>query len=191
MKPGSAEDNIINNSEKTFPPFRVEKDKIISLLQKVQARHRYISEEAILKIARDTSASKNYVYGVASFYAQFRFTPPGKHIIKVCLGTACHVQGGESLLESLERQLDVQPDGITKDGIFSLEKVACFGCCSLSPVLVVDNTVYGRMNNAKMKSILDEYIQPKPQIIGVQPLAESNVTWRWNSYAHPYAIKST
>jgi NADH-quinone oxidoreductase subunit E len=156
--------------------------KLISILQKKQAKHGFLSEEIISETTHDTGISESEVYGVASFYAQFRFNPPGEHIIKVCLGTACHVRGGESLLESLERELDVYPGGTTKDGKFSLERVACFGCCALAPVIVIDNNVYGRMNSSKIKKILAEYRLPKLRIEPVRQLIKHNVTRRWKVF---------
>jgi NADH-quinone oxidoreductase subunit E len=175
--------NVVSNRGKAPLPFR-ERKRLIPLLQKEQAKHSYLSEEAISEIAYNTGISKNEIYGVASFYAQFRFTPPGEHIIKVCLGTACHVRGGGSLLESLERELDVHPGGTTKDGKFSLERVACFGCCALAPVIVIDNNVYSRLNTTKIKKILAEYTLPKLRVEPVQ----SGVTRRWASYAPLYTV---
>ena len=130
--------------------------KLIQALQKIQEKQGYLSKKAISDVARRMNLSENDVYGVASFYAQFRFTRPGKQIIKVCLGTACHVRGGENLLETVERELNVHQGETTKDGQYSLERVACFGCCALAPVMVINNKVYGRMNNTKVRKILAE-----------------------------------
>jgi len=113
-----------------------------------------LSEEAVKAIAAHLGVSENEVFGVASFYAMFRFTPPGKHIIKVCRGTACHVKGSGRILEELGRELHVKPGETTKDGKYSLESIACFGCCSLAPVMVVDDKVYGGMTTKKAKEIL-------------------------------------
>ena len=130
--------------------------KLIQALQKIQEKQGYLSEKAISNVARRMNISPNDIYGVASFYSQFRFTRPGKHIIKVCLGTACHVRGGENLLETVERKLNIHQGETTKDGKYSLERVACFGCCALAPVMVINNQVYGRVNNTKVKKILVE-----------------------------------
>ena len=129
---------------------------MIPALQKIQEKQGYLSKKAISDVARKMNISENGIYGVASFYAQFRFTQPGRHIIKVCLGTACHVRGGENLLETVERELNVHQGETTKDGQYSLERVACFGCCALAPVMVINNKVYGRMNNTKVRKILVE-----------------------------------
>jgi len=113
-----------------------------------------LSEKAIIETARYLDISETEVCGVASFYSEFRFTPPGEHSLKICLGTSCHVQGGTRILETVERELDVKTGETTKDGNYSLEAIACFGCCSLAPVMVVDNKVYGRMTPEKAKKIL-------------------------------------
>ena len=120
--------------------FKGERKELIPLLQKFQEKQGYLSEEGISLIAKFLDLSKSDVFGVASFYALFRFIPFGKHIIKVCLGTACHVLGGVKILETIERELGIYPGETTKDSIFSLETVACFGCCALAPVMSRDNT---------------------------------------------------
>jgi len=134
-----------------------EKGTLILILQKIQKELGYISEDAISEIARRARISKNEVFGVASFYSQFHFNPQGKHNVKVCLGTSCHVQGGPHILEAVERELGIKTGQTTEDGNFNLESVACFGCCALSPVMVVDNTVYSRMTTKKVKDILKLY----------------------------------
>ena len=114
-------------------------------------------EVAMEEIGRVAGVSPNVVYGIASFYAQFRFIKPGEHIIKVCLGTACHVRGATGLVESLERELRVEAGKTTPDGKFSLEEVRCFGSCALVPVIVVDDEVYGTVATTKTKEILDKF----------------------------------
>jgi NADH-quinone oxidoreductase subunit E len=101
--------------------------------------------------------SPSEVFGVATFYAQFRFTPPGEHTVKVCLGTACHVRGGEEILDNVSREVGVKSGETSKDGKFSLERVACFGSCALAPVMVVDKDVYGRLTIQKAKEIIGQY----------------------------------
>jgi len=140
-----------------FKSYQAEKGAVIPLLQKVQENLGYLSKEAISEIAKFSGISESEVFGVASFYAQFRFTPRGEHSLKVCLGTACHVRGGSNILETVERELGVQPGGTTSDYKFSLERVACFGCCALAPVMVVDKDVHGRMTTTKVKDILGKY----------------------------------
>lgn len=138
-------------------PYQGQKGATIPVLQKVQAEIGYLPEEAISEIAKFLGQTENEIYGVASFYAQFRFERPGEHTIKVCQGTACHVRGAPRILDTVEQELDVQPGGTTTDYKFSLERVACFGACALAPVMVVDNTVYGRMTKTRAREILSEY----------------------------------
>jgi NADH-quinone oxidoreductase subunit E len=94
---------------------------------------------------------------VASFYSQFRFTEPGRHHIKLCLGTACHVRGGQLLLDALQRELDIVPGQTTQDRRFDLERVACLGCCALAPVLQIDDDIYSRMTVIRLKEIMEKY----------------------------------
>jgi len=138
-------------------PHRGQRGALIPVLQMVQEELGYLPEEAISEVAQFLGVSGNEVYGVASFYAQFRFTRPGKHVIKVCQGTACHVRGGRRILEVVERELGIHPGDITEDYKFGLERVACFGSCALAPVMVVDKAVYGRVTTVKAKQILAEH----------------------------------
>ena len=94
---------------------------------------------------------------MASFYSQFRFNPPGRHSIKICLGTACHVQGGDFLLNALQLEIGIAPGQTTDDGRFDLERVACLGCCALAPVLMVDEDIHSRMSVIKLKQVLGTY----------------------------------
>ncbi len=142
-------------------PYRGQRGALIPVLQKVQEELGYLPEEAISEIAHFLGVSESEVYGVASFYAQFRFIRQGEHTIKVCQGTACHVRGGRRILETVERELSLQPGETTEDYKFSLERVACFGSCALAPVVVVDKTVYGRMTTAKARQVLGGYLQEK------------------------------
>ena len=142
---------------KIVAEYKGEKGALIPILQKVQEEFGYLSEEAISQIAKSSRMSESEVFGVASFYAQFYFTARGKHTVKVCLGTACHVRGGARILDEIKRELDIESGGTTKDYQFSLERVACFGSCALAPVLVINKDVYGRMTVAKAKATLNEY----------------------------------
>ncbi len=130
---------------------------LIPMLQKTQEVHGYISPETVNRIATATGASPSEVFGVASFYSQFRFNKPGKHTVKVCLGTACHIRGSDRILEQLEHHLKIKPGDTTQDQQFSLERVACFGCCALAPVVVVDHDVHGRMSSTKSRRLLQQY----------------------------------
>ena len=134
-----------------FSPLR---EKLIPILQAIQAKFGYIPQEAIKETASFLGLSPGEIFGVATFYNQFRFNPPGKHPIKVCLGTACHVRGGNIILEEWERRLNIKEGGVTEDREFSVERVACVGCCALAPVAVVGDDVHGKMNPASVNGIL-------------------------------------
>ncbi|MBM4446810.1 MAG: NADH-quinone oxidoreductase subunit NuoE [Chloroflexi bacterium] len=142
---------------KIVAEYKGEKGALIPILQKVQEKFGYLSEEAISEIAKSSRMSESEVFGVASFYAQFYFTRRGQHTVKVCLGTACHVRGGEKILDEIKRELGVESGGTTEDYKFSLERVACFGSCALAPVLVINKDVYGRMTVAKSKETVNKY----------------------------------
>ena len=136
--------------------FRGERADLIPVLQAVQNVFGYLPKESIHNISRWLKISENEIFGVATFYAQFRFTPPGKHHIKVCLGTACHVKGGEQMIEVLKRRLMVNPGETTADGKYDLERVACLGCCALAPVVNLDKKIFAQMSVLKLQGILDE-----------------------------------
>ncbi len=132
-------------------------DELIPILQDVQKEFGWISSQSIRKISRYLKVSDNQVFGVASFYAQFRFTEPGQHSIRVCLGTACHVGGGDTLLEVLEQGLGISCGETTEDKRYDLGCVACLGCCALSPVVQIDHTIYGRMSVRKLRKLRKLY----------------------------------
>jgi len=133
-----------------------ERDNLIPLLQEVQERFHYLAPEAVRAVADHLDLSENDVYGVATFYAQFRFVPPGLHHVKVCEGTACHVRGSDRILDAISRSTGIAPGQTSDDGRFSLERVACFGSCALAPVVVVDDKVYGRMTAAKTNKLIED-----------------------------------
>jgi NADH-quinone oxidoreductase subunit E len=128
---------------------------LIPLLQLAQRRIGYLPEEALLEIARTTRVPAATVFGVATFYAQFRLSPQGKHTIRVCTGTACHVRGSNRILKDVKSRLGVETDGTTDDRMFSLETVSCFGACALAPVVVVDASVNGRMGPSRALEIIE------------------------------------
>ncbi len=131
---------------------------LIPLLQEIQGRSGYLSPESIRDVAHTLHISENEVYGVASFYTQFRFQAPGRHTIKICLGTACHVRSGQKMLEALQRQLNIQTGETTSDDLFDLQRVACLGCCALAPVMQIDDQIYGRVTTTRLKRILESYV---------------------------------
>lgn len=130
---------------------------IIAILQEIQERDGYLTDSAVDEVARLTGVSSNEIYGVATFYSFYKFTPPGRHIIQVCLGTACHVRGGARILRELERFLGIKVGEVTPDGKFELNRIACLGCCALEPVIAIDGKFYPRVTPYKLKCILASF----------------------------------
>jgi NADH-quinone oxidoreductase subunit E len=134
-----------------------DKSNLIAILQEVQKKEGYITPEAVQKISAHLSVSRSQIFGVASFYSQFKFNPPGRNSIKICLGTACHVQGGDFLLSALKSEIGISPNETTEDRRYDLERVACLGCCALAPVVMVNDVIFSNMSVVKMKELLDQY----------------------------------
>ena len=157
----SLETNLIEREEamlkeigKEISRFGRERKNLMPILQMVQERHAYLDARVIDMVADYLNIAACEVYGVATFYNQFRFHPPGKHHIKVCLGTACHVRGGDIILENFERKLEIKDGETTPDREFSLERVACVGCCALAPVAVVGEDVHGKVAPSKVEGLI-------------------------------------
>ena len=136
--------------------FKGEREDLIPVLQRVQEQDGYLRPEAIRSISRWMKISENEIFGVATFYAQFRFHPPGEHHIKICLGTACHVRGGQEILAMTQARLDIKPGETTADGKYDLERVACLGCCALAPVVAFDDKFHSQMSVLKVQRLLEE-----------------------------------
>lgn len=128
--------------------------QLIPLLQMAQNTLGYLPDEALSLVAEHLSITRSEAYGVASFYNQFRFNPPGRNAVKVCMGTACHVKGGEIILENFERKLEIHEGETTGDREFSIERVACVGCCALAPVALVGETLHGHMAPSKVEGLV-------------------------------------
>jgi NADH-quinone oxidoreductase subunit E len=137
--------------------FTRDRGELIPVLQMIQKRYSYLPAGTIKLAADYLNINPVEVYGVATFYNQFKFSPPGKHQIKVCLGTACHVKGGEIILERFERHLGIKEGETTSDREFSLERLDCVGCCSLAPVAIVDKAIQGNMAPSKVEGIFLGY----------------------------------
>lgn len=133
------------------------KGNLIQILQDVQRAEGYIPSEAVDYISSHLWISRSEIFGVASFYSQFKFNPPGRHSIKICLGTACHVQGGDFLLNALKSEIGISPNETTEDGRFDLERVACLGCCALAPVVMIDDVIHSNMSVIKLKETLNQH----------------------------------
>jgi NADH-quinone oxidoreductase subunit E len=148
------EEAMVEGIASILPKFEMVREKLIPILQIIQQKYDYLSPRSMSLVARYLDISASDVYGVATFYNQFRFHPPGKHQIKVCMGTACHVVGGEIILENFERKVGIKEGETTPDREFSIERVACVGCCALAPVAVVDETTHGHMAPSKVEGII-------------------------------------
>jgi NADH-quinone oxidoreductase subunit E len=137
--------------------FTGSRSNLIPMLQKAQDVEGFITEESVRAISQKIRITENEIYGVATFYAQFRFHPPGEHHILVCMGTACHVKGGEQLSVAITHRLDTKMGETSVDGKFDLEQVACLGCCALAPVVKIDDTINSQMTVLSLWKVLDEY----------------------------------
>lgn len=129
-------------------------DKLIPILQKVQEKEGFLSQDAMYAIGEHLRIPASKVYGVATFYNGFRFKPVGKYPIVICRGTACHVRGSEAVLNAFRDELQIEPGDTTEDGLFSLEVVACIGACGLAPVITVGGKVFGEVKPKMVKKIL-------------------------------------
>jgi NADH-quinone oxidoreductase subunit E len=136
--------------------YKGKKGNLIPLLQGAQNIYGYIPKAVFEKISEETGLNINDMYGVATFYAQFRLNPVGKHIVRVCHGTACHVQGATAITDELVSFLGIKDGETTEDRVFTLESVACLGCCSLAPVMMIGDDTYGKLNKKKTVDVLKE-----------------------------------
>ena len=139
-----------------FKAFAGDDHALISILQKAQEIYGYLPTDVLYAIAEKTGNSPAKVLGVATFYTQFRLKPVGKNLILLCKGTACHVNSSELILQTVEEELGIKDGGTTEDGLFSLKCVACLGCCSLSPVMMINEDTYGSLTPDKTRAILKE-----------------------------------
>ena len=126
---------------------------LIDILQDIQLKEGYLSNEAMRKAARFLDISSAEVWGVATFYNQFRFTPPGRQSVRVCLGTACHLAGGQLVLDAVARELKIEVGGTTEDREYDLDRVACIGCCALAPLVTIGQEIYPRMTPVKVEEL--------------------------------------
>ena len=151
----TAEDQAhLESLQEQLGEFAKDRGQLIPLLQMAQKIMGYLPDEALSLVADYLSITRSEVYGVASFYNQFRFNPPGRNPVKVCMGTACHVRGGEIILENFERKLEIKEGETTIDREFSIERVACVGCCALAPVALVGETLHGHMQPSKVEGLV-------------------------------------
>jgi len=133
------------------------RDSLIPILQEIQEEVGYLSEEAVIAVGRHLNLPTSKIFGVATFYNQFRFDPPGKYHIQVCRGTACHVLGSLTVLEEIQKLLKIKNGQCTKDGLFSIEVVACIGACGLAPVIAINGEFHAKVTTPSLKEIIESY----------------------------------
>jgi len=148
---------IFGQIQTTIGETRGQTGALIPVLQQAQGLIGYLPLPVLRSIARDMRVSLSEVYGIASFYSFFTMVPRGKYVVSVCMGTSCYVRGGERVLNTLQKELGIDPGETTSDGLFSLEIVRCLGCCGLSPVVAIEDNLYRRVTPTKMKEILSIY----------------------------------
>jgi len=154
----------VAEEKKAIPSFKIDlitkrqqNGSLIPLLQSAQDTYGYIPEKIIYYISELVNIPAADIYGVITFYSQFRLKPLGKNIIRICEGTACHVNGAKSILSVLQDELGISVDETTDDGIFSLQSVACLGCCSLAPVIMINDETFGNLTTDKIKKVIKKF----------------------------------
>jgi NADH-quinone oxidoreductase subunit E len=157
VKESAPQEVDLNLLDPIIEKYKGKKGSMIPILQQAQNLFGYIPKEAFVKISEKAGLNLSEMYGVATFYAQFRLNPVGKYIIKVCHGTACHVQNADVITNSLKEYLKVEDGATTPDGLFTLESVACLGCCSLAPVMMINDETYGKLSGASSIKVIKEF----------------------------------
>ncbi|MCK5535744.1 MAG: NAD(P)H-dependent oxidoreductase subunit E, partial [Bacteroidales bacterium] len=148
-------DQIIDDKGKSF-------EQAIPILQAIQNKLNYLPKEAMEYVCEKTEISPSQIYGISTFYSQFRHQPVGKHIVKVCVGTACHVKGAMRVYDAFKRELDIDETHETdQEGTFTMEKVSCLGCCTIAPVIQIDDITYGNVDTEKVTEILEDFLTAK------------------------------
>ncbi|MEW6010929.1 MAG: NADH-quinone oxidoreductase subunit NuoE [Euryarchaeota archaeon] len=138
-----------------------EKSDLVPLLQEIQSEYGYLSEELMKEVSHFTNVPESEIYGVATFYTQFRFIPKGKKHISVCTGTACHVTGAQQIIEGMERHLNIKEGETTPDEEYSLESVGCLGCCALAPAAMVNDEIKSKLSLRNIKKLFNGYKPPE------------------------------
>jgi NADH-quinone oxidoreductase subunit E len=137
--------------------YNCDRGQLVSILQDIQAEYYYLPKEALIQVSESMAIPASRVYDVATFFRAFSLEPRGKHLINVCLGTACHVRGATRTLEQIERSLAIKRGGTTKDRKFTLETVNCMGCCAVGPAVKIDGEYFGQMSTDKVDGILSKF----------------------------------
>jgi NADH:ubiquinone oxidoreductase subunit F (NADH-binding)/NADH:ubiquinone oxidoreductase subunit E len=169
-------DNLIYKVDRLVEELGSAPDKVIPILQAIQREFSYLPEEALKRVYETTAIKPGTLHGIATFYSQFRLKPVGKHIIRVCIGTACHVKGSMLVYEAFQRALHLEKDEDTDaQMMFTLEKVACLGCCTLAPVVQIDDVTYGHVGNEQADGILHGFLNRKDQAVGASPAVSPEI----------------
>jgi NADH-quinone oxidoreductase subunit E len=142
--------------EDILSEFGAEQRNLIHILHRVQAKYGYIPPQAISQIARHLRISESEIFGILTFYKAFSLEPRGKHLITICMGTACHVRGAPMILDELKRRLKIEPGETTEDKMFSLETVNCVGACALGPIVITDGTYHGQMKTREVSGLIEK-----------------------------------
>ncbi|MFC2038176.1 NADH-quinone oxidoreductase subunit NuoE [Chloroflexota bacterium] len=131
-------------------------DALITMLQEIQTAYSYLPEAALIRLSKEAKVPMSRIYAVATFYAQFYLYPRGKHIVRVCRGTACHVRGGSLILDAVERELGISDGETTPDMEYTIETVACIGACALAPAMVIDEDTYGKVTPTQAAKLVSQ-----------------------------------
>ena len=148
---------MLSNVDSILNKWRGNGSSLISIMLDIQSEYSYLPKDALIRVSEQLNIPLINVYSVATFYKSFSLEPRGKHLITVCLGTACHVRGAPDVLNEIENQLNVKVGETTPDNNFTLETVRCLGTCAIGPVITIDGKYYGQMNSKKLHSILKKY----------------------------------
>lgn len=148
---------IAKKIKSVLDKYQRNKGMLVSILQDIQAEYNYLPEESLVKVSKDLDVPLSQVYSVATFFKAFSLTPRGRHLINVCLGTACHVRGAVRILEAIERETGIKQGETTEDLKYTLERVNCVGACALGPIVIVDGEHLGDMTTDKVKPLLESY----------------------------------
>lgn len=148
--------DVQDKLKEIFSRYHGDRQELIPILQETQAQFRYLPAAAMREIAKFLRIPESTAYGVSTFYAQFKLTPIGRRVIRICRGTACHVRGASKVLSEMEKRLGIKPGETTNDLEYTLETVACIGACALAPTMTIDNETYGKMSTKKVAEVLGD-----------------------------------
>ena len=143
--------------EEVMKGYTGKRSELIPLLQKLQDAYGYLPQDVIARLSKETGIFVSQIMGVATFYSQFRLEPVGKNVVKICFGTACHVIGAENIADAITRELGIELGGTTEDRLFTVESVACIGCCSLAPVIMINEETHGRLTPDTARAVIREF----------------------------------